>query len=69
MNNRLQETFLHEESLETGSTGFLLNELPPIALKVMFGLSEGLDRGEVRQSGWLRSRLVFGNYKKGVSLP
>ena len=45
MNNWLphsfEEMFLLEQSLETDSTGFVLDGLAPIALKVFFGLSGG----------------------------
>ena len=36
-----------EQSPETGSTDFHSRGLAPIALRVIFGLSGGLDRGEV----------------------
>ena len=36
-----EETFVLEQSLETGSTGFLLSGLARIALKVFFGLIGG----------------------------
>ena len=41
------ETFLLEQSLETGYTDFLSRGLAPIALMVIFCLIVGLDRGEV----------------------
>ena len=37
---RLDQTFLLKQSLETGSTGFLLSGLATIALKVFFAMGE-----------------------------
>ena len=51
MNKRMahncEKTFSLEQSLETGSTVFLLRVLAPIALRVFLGLSGGLDRGRL----------------------
>ena len=41
---RLDQTFLLKQSWETGSTGFLLSGLAPIALKVFFCYGGRLDK-------------------------
>ena len=38
-----------EQNLETSSTDFLLRGLAPIALRVFFGVSGGLDRDKFRR--------------------
>ena len=68
--NNFEETFFLDQSLEAGSTDFLLRGLAPIVLRVFFDLSGVIDRGEIRRGlvktevgGWkLKKGLLYSSY-------